>query len=1103
MTATLDRSQLPAVLWSTCDWAEAIASLPADGILPGRTVLVPRERVAHSLRRELIRGGHERVLAGTLFLPTRAAAIAVLDAAGVSFKPGEEALRPSRLLLLFRSNLCLIHFSLDLLRTKPGWEQAFANTIGELESVGLRPEDLEGHAGRMSPEEGARLRDVAAIWRAGDESADQSWTGSRIYLEAARLLERRPDLWPFSGATLATVTGHLGAVEARFVRAIPGITLAFLAARPLRSHFVARVRALFGDAAVQALVSVTAPRVSTSERDILVSHLFEPPHVLADPTRPRSTGPDGTVDLEEHAGVEAELDATADWVARQVIDGIPLEDIAVLVPTLDPLAGLIAERLALLRSPSAADTGTNGTSTDGGVPVHVGGGLLLTSTAAGARALIVVRALRSYLAGDALAKLLPALRTASPDGRHLSHGAAMDLVWSLGTAGGNPARPQGALEWASRASDREPELEAQLAHAREAAGDPEQAGLARRARDLERLLQDLGAIRPALLALVDVARLAIAGASLAELWPTLRDFLGQWLLQPGQGARVHALLDELLVEIVADGACGGLTGDDALRVLEEVVRSTRLPVGRFGDPAVYVGSVSGAVGLHFRAVRVIGLAEGHLPAVPRENPVIPDVVRARLGATADAGTVTPRTAADRALEALHALDQVVRDAEFRIALSAPRLDVERSLREPSSVILEVAAALGRPNAATGERGAVIPDAVALRRDAFVPARQAAREFRRLTPIGESAWQDGVAARELGLPSSWRDFPALDLERVARLRVPLGAGPLDGLLGVDAVTGAVPGLDPEWPISPSALQTLHRCPYLFLLGNVLGLEEPASAPSQREIGQPAYGGLMHRVAEEFYHAHGERFCAREDTFDAWRARADETVERVFDEFLRAYPLLGNAVRDQQRERLRHDFYELLEYDWSVGAARRFVAVERVFGRPVPVALSLGRHVLYLRGQIDRIDVEANVTLVRDLKTGRPHPRTGKESEPDPVLDVQIAVYGLVARQLAAAWRIPDRIAAAYAYVGRGADERSWRRDFSQVLEPAARNWLEVSAELLAERSFPRTPNEGDCTYCCFRPVCGDDVYERAAQVLAGTAALTRFRALKGAPPDVED
>jgi hypothetical protein len=145
----------------------------------------------------------------------------------------------------------------------------------------------------------------------------------------------------------------------------------------------------------------------------------------------------------------------------------------------------------------------------------------------------------------------------------------------------------------------------------------------------------------------------------------------------------------------------------------------RLPLGRFGEPAVYVGTVREAAGVPFRAVRVMGLAERHLPAVPREDPVIPDAVRARLLAAGAGGAVIgPANAGDRTIEALHALDGVIRNAGARVALSFSRLDADRSMREPASVILEAAAALGRPNAVTREPGPVIPDGAALARDAF-------------------------------------------------------------------------------------------------------------------------------------------------------------------------------------------------------------------------------------------------------------------------------------------------------------------------------------------------------------------------------------------------
>lgn len=322
--------------------------------------------------------------------------------------------------------------------------------------------------------------------------------------------------------------------------------------------------------------------------------------------------------------------------------------------------------------------------------------------------------------------------------------------------------------------------------------------------------------------------------------------------------------------------------------------------------------------------------------------------------------------------------------------------------------------------------------------------------------------------------------------------------MDGLLGSAVADLPVPGLSADRPISPSAIETLLRCPYAFVLGNVLGFEEPASPPPLREIGQPYYGTFFHAVAADFYQRHGISFCSRERRLGDWMAVADHLVERSFEAFLRQYPLVGEVVRAQQRERLRRDLRELLEYDWNAGATeRRFVAAERSFGSPQGVELTVGGRSLFVRGRLDRLDVEGRTALVRDLKTGRAHPRIGKEEAPAPERDLQIAVYGLVARILADPWRIPQRIAAAYAYVGRAfSTERSYRDDFHEVLEPEALRWLGIAQALLERRLFPRTPDQDDCTYCTFRPVCGDAVHDRAARVLEDAGDTLRdFRALK--------
>ena len=288
------------------------------------------------------------------------------------------------------------------------------------------------------------------------------------------------------------------------------------------------------------------------------------------------------------------------------------------------------------------------------------------------------------------------------------------------------------------------------------------------------------------------------------------------------------------------------------------------------------------------------------------------------------------------------------------------------------MILEAAAALSRPNRSTGERGATIPDAVALQRDAFAPARDIAAKVRRERPLGEAAWQDGVSLGILSFPVRWQGINSLDLERMAKLTAPSSPGPLDGVLGVAGASLQVPGLTSSRPISPSALEKLLRCPHEFLLGNILGFDEPASPPLQREIGQPSYGNLVHSIAAEFYNTNGPQFCARESTLAGWLMLADQIVEQHFSAFLKQYPLVGNVVRSQQLERLRRDVREFIEYDWTIAAGPRFVGAERVFGQPTPVEIQLGKLSLFLSGRIDRIDMDGTRSIVRDIKTGQAPP-----------------------------------------------------------------------------------------------------------------------------------
>jgi len=1047
------------LLQAPADWAEAIASLPGSGPLPLRTALVPSERHAHALRRRLARSGHSRVLGGTRFVGPATLAREIVGAAGRDFRPGEASLRPARLLALFAEDLPLEHLDLDLVRRTPGWAEAFASAIGELESAGLSPDLL--------PATTPRWRDLALLWRRLEAAAGPSWTAARAYAEAAALLEAGHR--PATGPVLAAVSGRETAAQARFVRALPDATIALLVVRPLRDRHLARVAALYGDGARDALASAPLPAAAATERDVLARHLFASPELLADRDRPRSRGMDGTVRLEEHAGVEAEVEAAAEWVAREVLERrTPLEEIAVLFPVLDPMASLVASRLS--RVPW-----------DGGpLPVHVAGGLPAVSRAGGARALALLRTLRSFLPADLLAGLLPALRASVGDRDHLSHEEATVLAWSLGTVGGSAARPELAVEWSPRAAARQAQLEAELARTMEGA-EADAPG----ARDLRSLLDSLRAVRPAVDALVGVARLVAGGRPLAELAPAVLDFIGRWLLDPGPGAPVHALLAGALEGSLDDAVGEGVRGADALAVVEDRLRDLRVPTVRFGEPAVHVGTVGGTAGLEFQAVRIIGLCEGALPSPGREDAILPDAMREE----ADPALVP--VSADRVLGQLHALDLAVRGAGRAVALSAPRADLERSERETSSVLVEAGAALGRPDAV---EPAVIPGLASLARTSFGPARADAAAFRHAHPLTAVAWLDRAAASG-DVPPAWGAGPHIDLSRVLVLRDRVGLGPADGVLERVEPFPTVPGLDPERPISASSLEDLLACPLRFLYRRILRWDEPAGMPPLRELDPLTYGGLFHEVMEAFYTAHGEAFVKRRKRLPDWLKSATEIAHALLAERLAAYPLVGHGIEAKERKRLLDDVASFLEHDWRL-PLDRFVAVERPFGIEAPLAVEAGGETLHVHGYVDRIDVEGDHALLRDLKTGNAHPRQGREEGPTPERDVQLGLYAIVARKLAASWGIPGKIQAAYAYARTG-EERAFRADYAE-LERAAKGWLALAAHLLSDRAFPPTPRGSDCAFCPFSPVCGADAPGRSAAAAAGGAAggaVAGFFALK--------
>ncbi|HEY0194326.1 MAG TPA: PD-(D/E)XK nuclease family protein [Kofleriaceae bacterium] len=866
---------------SLAQWADAIAALDAGGRLAERTALVPSEAHAHALRVALLDRA-PRALAGTRFMTPAAAARAMLEAAGVPPDVDEAPRRPLRVRALRRRRPVLASYRAEELRS-PGWDLAIAATIEQLEAAALRPEDLDALSD-------PRAADLAALWRWLDADAGASWTVPRAEHEAARYT------WPFAGPVLALAASHARAADARLIMALPRLTLGVVLGRRATASSLARLQAHFGPDAAAVAEAMAAERPEPSgprELDLLAAHLFTP-------TRPRGPGPDGSVSLELHAGTDDELEAAARWVAEQVSRGTPMQDIAVLAPSPEPLATLVADRIAALPWPTRT-------------PVYLASGRPAVTIAAGARLRRVVR------------------------------------------------------------------------------------GFA-----------------------------AAADASIASLWRAIQ--ASQRRDASRQLVTVMAALDDALARLIRGGVTDDLVGHDALAVIDDALGALRFDSGRYGEPAIYVGTVQGAAGLRFTAVRVLGLVESVYPGTLRGDPLLPPELRRRLPSIA--------SDADFAAMRLHALDEVIRGAGQTLALSAARTEGPGGEREPAGLFLDLAAALGRRPG--------IPTARDLAQDLRVPARDR-------PPRSVACWLDRVARGDRELPSAWI---AVDVIAPARVNAVAGTGEL----GDAALTARVPGCDPQHPIAATELRELLSCPHRFLLERILRHRPRAEPPDDDRLAPVAYGTLLHDVVRQFLHAHGAAFSARDQDLAHWQAYGERLADAALDDLLATYRLRGQAAVDAERHRLRRDLHTYLSDDWAEPSPRRWVDAERRFDE---VVIETAAGALHVHGRIDRIDVAGGVTHVRDLKTGR------RPSKPTPADDIQLAVYVAATRQHAAAWQVPDTVACAYTYVDHRASDR--RRGFAPG-ELAAQRWFDVAAGLLREHNFVRTADSKRCTSCAFAPAC---------------------------------
>lgn len=1037
-------------------------------------VLTPSERHAHAIRRHVVverqRPGD---LAGVLFTRPAEFARQLLVRGGQVVPPGWEAIRRMRILTLLAEHALdgkLEYFDATQLRSGQGYAVAFSRTIEELEASGVDAEMCAEVAARLLRENersGKRLHDVAVVWAAADRERGSRATTAQLLNLAARLATERPELARRHGLVLTWLPASPSLVLLRFLRAIDGNHIVFQEARPIRT----------GTQRWRDSMHLPEPApaaAAESEISLVRRYLFAVPEHLTDPQRPRSSGADSTVDLEEHATIEDEIEAAAVWVNEQIANGTPLEEIALVAPEMQPYALALRDRLARQAGGEAAAP----------IPVHIAGGVSLADTPAGRRFRLLLDALLHGLSAETTIRLIPALRRGPTEAvdsiARLSPSRAAEIVYGAGINGGSPGDASGASEWVERLTRRRDALRQLLVEADdedENRDEPEKRQQLIGRHHASRWLRDVEPVLPGIEALQKVAEIVISDAPLTEVWAAVQELAKSWLRFPPDPPNLLALLAQRLQPIVTDPAAATIKGPAAVRFLMDQLRAESIMLNRFGEPVVFIGSTAQAAGLSFAAVRLLGLAEGALPRTPHDDPIVPDALRRRVEELArEAGhdVIVPRLT-DRVLDELHDAFRVIHGTRERLALSAPRQWIDRSDREVSGVMLEVATALGRE--ATGAGGDV-PTSGRLRAAYFGPGRAARSEASDSMPLTPRAVLS--SAGDALVPAGWLLHSSIDVGRVRDLIGALECGgltPMDGIVAEAWRDFSPPGLGDK-PLSASGLNILLSCPHRFMLERLIRLAAPVAAPSTDVIEPIAYGSLFHAAVERFLREAGAALCARTGELDDWIERARTIASEEFDELCHVYPLRGADSIERERQRLLRQTEQLVRYEWQK-PQREFVATELGFGEPEAIPLGAGDGVVKVRGAIDRVDrIAPGELAVRDIKTGRMHDLT---DEPiNAARDLQIGLYTLALEAEQQNERVTE---ACYVHPSSmNEQERAFAGNDLDRLRAHTHEWLKTAHAILATGMFVRTPNRDDCFFCPFVPSCGDGAQQLSAAKL---------------------
>ncbi|MBP1596203.1 MAG: ATP-dependent nuclease subunit B-like protein [Acidobacteria bacterium] len=528
--------------------------------------------------------------------------------------------------------------------------------------------------------------------------------------------------------------------------------------------------------------------------------------------------------------------------------------------------------------------------------------------------------------------------------------------------------------------------------------------------------------------------------------------------------------------------------------------------GAFERRGVTLLSAAAARGLRFPLVILPGLEEGRFPARLRQDPLLLDSERQKIGRPSRLPLKSLRGEEEKLL-----FDMAVRSADRRLVLMTSRLD-EASDREriPSQFFLRCAAAA---RGATVGLQDLTPEEIPGLRSASLDG---AGPPKGMIAVDEGEIRLGLIAEDPGRaravlaefadvePGLLRGPMAYDRARWERRLTGFDGRLLDAEL-VRSVAGTVLG----GQVSASRIEEYAKCPYLFYLRRVQRLEKWREEEPFEGLDPLVRGQVIHAILEEFLRDFAGGKFAGTSVSQLQQALSEKSLRALEEVRPAAMPdLLWEIERDRLLAMLRN-WLEFEKERENPGCPP--MHLERSFGTIHGEAISPayrveGRGAAFeFRGRIDRIDGTraGGRARVIDYKTGT-LPRSmsgGKRTLLMAGEKIQLAVY-------CGALSVMEDLAGTpcvegeYLHLQPGDGQvlpcsygdlelREAVRRLPEMLE-IIREGMEGGVFFARSRGSVRP--EGHCRFCDYLAICGKDRERRESDKSADPAVL-RFARLK--------